>query len=289
MVIVAHPDDADFGPAATAARWIDAGSVGWLVCCTSGDQGGEDPDLDPLALAATREAEQRAAAEIVGYAGVTLPPPAGRRAGQRPAAPRAARPRDPDVPAGRGADPGPRGHRLSGRAGSTTPTTGRPDWPPSTPSTRPPATRWPSRGWPAIGLAPAPGPPRSTCSGPTAPNAWVDVSATHRPEDRRAAGPRQPDQGPGRACPPDRGLGGRRRARRIGVAAAEDFRLAIIDDDEDEAPIPDVGAALGGCRAPCREAPVRAGGAAAGSAPRRSTGRSGPRPARRAGPPSRRG
>jgi LmbE family N-acetylglucosaminyl deacetylase len=72
MVIAAHPDDADFGPAATAARWIDEGSVGWLVCCTSGDQGGEDPDLDPLELAGTREREQRAAAEIVGYAGVTF-------------------------------------------------------------------------------------------------------------------------------------------------------------------------------------------------------------------------
>ena len=72
MVIAAHPDDADFGPAATAARWIDAGSVGWLVCCTSGDQGGEDPGIDPLELAAQREAEQRAAAEVVGYAGVTF-------------------------------------------------------------------------------------------------------------------------------------------------------------------------------------------------------------------------
>ena len=72
MVIAAHPDDADFGPAATAAKWIDAGSVGWLVCCTSGDQGGEDPDADPLALAATREAEQRRAAGVVGYAGVTF-------------------------------------------------------------------------------------------------------------------------------------------------------------------------------------------------------------------------
>jgi len=72
MVIVAHPDDADFGPAATAARWIDAGSEGWLVCCTSGDAGGEDPEADPLELAALRETEQRAAAEIVGYAGVTF-------------------------------------------------------------------------------------------------------------------------------------------------------------------------------------------------------------------------
>src|SRR4249920_88705 len=50
MVIAAHPDDAEFGPAATAARWIADGSEGWLVCCTSGDQGGEDPDADPLAL-----------------------------------------------------------------------------------------------------------------------------------------------------------------------------------------------------------------------------------------------
>lgn len=72
MVIVAHPDDADFGPAATAARWIDAGSEGWLVCCTSGDQGGEDFAADPLLLAATREAEQRAAAAVVGYGGVSF-------------------------------------------------------------------------------------------------------------------------------------------------------------------------------------------------------------------------
>jgi LmbE family N-acetylglucosaminyl deacetylase len=72
MVIAAHPDDADFGPAATAARWIDQGSVGWLVCCTSGDQGGEDAEMDPLELAAIREREQQAAAEVVGYEGVTF-------------------------------------------------------------------------------------------------------------------------------------------------------------------------------------------------------------------------
>jgi LmbE family N-acetylglucosaminyl deacetylase len=55
MVIVAHPDDADFGPAATAARWIDEGSVGWLVCCTSGDAGADDWRTDPLELGALRE------------------------------------------------------------------------------------------------------------------------------------------------------------------------------------------------------------------------------------------
>ncbi len=72
MVIVAHPDDADFGPAATAARWIDEGSAGWLVCCTSGDAGADDWRTDPLELAAVREAEQREAASVVGYAGTSF-------------------------------------------------------------------------------------------------------------------------------------------------------------------------------------------------------------------------
>jgi LmbE family N-acetylglucosaminyl deacetylase len=72
MVIVAHPDDADFGPAATIARWVGEGSVARLVCCTSGDAGGDDPEIDPLELARRREAEQRAAAVHVGYEEVTF-------------------------------------------------------------------------------------------------------------------------------------------------------------------------------------------------------------------------
>jgi LmbE family N-acetylglucosaminyl deacetylase len=72
MVIAAHPDDAEFGPSGTAARWIDQGSEGWLVCCTSGDQGGDDPNADPFELAAVREAEQTAAALVIGYAGVSF-------------------------------------------------------------------------------------------------------------------------------------------------------------------------------------------------------------------------
>src|SRR4051795_1934031 len=95
MVIMAHPDDADFGPAATAARWIDDGSEGWLVCCTSGDAGADDRRAHPpaagprpgradagarpaegrprpLEVAGLGEREQGAAAEIVGYAGVSF-------------------------------------------------------------------------------------------------------------------------------------------------------------------------------------------------------------------------
>jgi LmbE family N-acetylglucosaminyl deacetylase len=67
MVVVAHPDDADFGPAGTAAAWIAAGSVGSLVCLTSGEAGADDHETDPLQLARLREEEQRGAAAIVGY------------------------------------------------------------------------------------------------------------------------------------------------------------------------------------------------------------------------------
>ena len=100
MVIAAHPDDADFGPAATAARWIDAGSQGWLVCCTSGDQGGEDPD-------ATRWSWPHCARGAAGcrrdrrLCRRHVPSPARRGARQRPSPARAARPRDPDLPARR--------------------------------------------------------------------------------------------------------------------------------------------------------------------------------------------
>lgn len=70
LVIVAHPDDADFGVAGTMARWIKAGTVARMVCCTSGDAGADDATIDPPALARTREAEQRGAAAVVGYEGV---------------------------------------------------------------------------------------------------------------------------------------------------------------------------------------------------------------------------
>jgi LmbE family N-acetylglucosaminyl deacetylase len=72
MVIVAHPDDADFGPAGTVAGWVRAGSVAHLVCCTSGDAGSDDPATDPLELARLREQEQRAAAVHVGYEEVSF-------------------------------------------------------------------------------------------------------------------------------------------------------------------------------------------------------------------------
>jgi LmbE family N-acetylglucosaminyl deacetylase len=70
LVIVAHPDDADFGVAGTVAKWVRAGTVARLVCCTSGDAGADDARTDPFELARRREEEQRAAARVVGYESV---------------------------------------------------------------------------------------------------------------------------------------------------------------------------------------------------------------------------
>lgn len=70
LVVVAHPDDADFGVAGTISRWVRAGTVARMVCCTSGDAGADDARTDPLDLARRREAEQRAAAAVVGYEAV---------------------------------------------------------------------------------------------------------------------------------------------------------------------------------------------------------------------------
>ena len=72
LVVVAHPDDAEFGVAGSVARWVGEGTVAHLVCCTSGDGTGDDPSTDPLQLAARREREQRDAAAIVGYEDVSF-------------------------------------------------------------------------------------------------------------------------------------------------------------------------------------------------------------------------
>ncbi len=66
MIIVAHPDDADFMAAGTLAKWARQGCEIGYVLCTSGDKGSSDPEVNPAELAATREREQKAAAAVVG-------------------------------------------------------------------------------------------------------------------------------------------------------------------------------------------------------------------------------
>ncbi len=235
MVIAAHPDDADFGPAATAARWIDAGSVGWLVCCTSGDAGGEDPDQDPLELAALREVEQRAAAGIVGYAGVSfLHQPDGALANDlalrellvreiRTFRPDAVFATDPEVVFYRGGGVNHTDHRAAGMAAVDAVY---------------PAARNPM-SFPALaraGLA-AHIVRRLYLFWPDRPNAWIDVAATlDRKIDALRAHASQIHH-------PD-GLADRIRSwaseegEAIGSVAAEAYRLVVIEeDDEDEGPV----------------------------------------------------
>ncbi|HVB65086.1 MAG TPA: PIG-L deacetylase family protein [Nitrolancea sp.] len=66
MVVVAHPDDAEFGVAGTVAKWTAAGSEVIFVLGTSGDKGSDDPEMTSEKLVETREREQRAAAAVLG-------------------------------------------------------------------------------------------------------------------------------------------------------------------------------------------------------------------------------
>ncbi len=66
MVVVAHPDDAEFMVAGTVARWAREGCEVTYVVITKGDKGSDDPEMTSTRLTAIREAEQRAAGAILG-------------------------------------------------------------------------------------------------------------------------------------------------------------------------------------------------------------------------------
>lgn len=66
MVIVAHPDDIEFGSAGTVAAWVKGGAEVCYVLCTSGDVGIAEAGMTKAQAAAIREVEQTAAAAAVG-------------------------------------------------------------------------------------------------------------------------------------------------------------------------------------------------------------------------------
>lgn len=70
LVVMAHPDDVDFGAAGTVATWTDAGIEVAYLMVTDGDAGGFDDDLPRSAMAPLRRAEQTAAAKCVGVTDV---------------------------------------------------------------------------------------------------------------------------------------------------------------------------------------------------------------------------
>ena len=228
MVIVGHPDDADFGPAATAAAWIDAGSKGWLVCCTSGDAGSEDPNLDPLDLARAREEEQRRAAKIVGYDGVTfLHQPDGALANDLPLRemlvkeirtfkPDAVLSGDPEVVIHNGGGINHTDHRAAAMAAVDA----------VYPAARNPmAFPWLARGGLAIHKV-----RRLYLMWSNQPDAWIDVSATvdRKIEALRSHASQLHD--PEAIFTRIRGRlaeGG----EKIGAAAAESYRVVVLEQD----------------------------------------------------------
>lgn len=66
LVVQAHPDDVEFSCGATIAKWARGGAEIYYCSITSGDKGSKDPELFGEKLSATREAEQRAAAAVLG-------------------------------------------------------------------------------------------------------------------------------------------------------------------------------------------------------------------------------
>jgi len=66
MVVTPHPDDAEYGVAGSVAHWTRQGKGVVYVVCTNGDKGTSDASMKPAKLAAIREQEQMAAADLLG-------------------------------------------------------------------------------------------------------------------------------------------------------------------------------------------------------------------------------
>jgi LmbE family N-acetylglucosaminyl deacetylase len=72
LVVVAHPDDCDFGNAGTTAKWTDAGVTVTYCLITDGDAGGSDRSISRKEMARIRRIEQTAAAAEVGVSDLTF-------------------------------------------------------------------------------------------------------------------------------------------------------------------------------------------------------------------------
>ncbi|MFM9099438.1 MAG: PIG-L deacetylase family protein [Actinomycetota bacterium] len=71
LVVMAHPDDCDFGAGGTIAQWTAKGiSVSYCII-TNGDQGGEESDVPLQEMAKVRQREQRDAGKALGVTDIT--------------------------------------------------------------------------------------------------------------------------------------------------------------------------------------------------------------------------
>ena len=72
LVLVAHPDDAEFMCGGTVAAWSANGCEVHYVVCTDGSAGSNEPGASREKVAPIREREQRAAADVLGVKTVTF-------------------------------------------------------------------------------------------------------------------------------------------------------------------------------------------------------------------------
>jgi LmbE family N-acetylglucosaminyl deacetylase len=72
VVLFAHPDDAEFMCGGTVARWAQEGCEVHYVVCTDGSAGSNEAGATREAERPIREAEQRAAADVLGVKSVTF-------------------------------------------------------------------------------------------------------------------------------------------------------------------------------------------------------------------------
>ncbi len=70
LVVVAHPDDAEFWLGGTAAIWTGSGIAVTYLVLTDGDAGGFDPAIPRSEIPQIRRAEQEQAAEVLGVSDV---------------------------------------------------------------------------------------------------------------------------------------------------------------------------------------------------------------------------
>ncbi len=66
MVVMAHPDDADWVCSGTVAKWCAQGWEVVYVLCTDGSKGSDDPEMTGQRLTETRRQEQLNAGKVLG-------------------------------------------------------------------------------------------------------------------------------------------------------------------------------------------------------------------------------
>jgi LmbE family N-acetylglucosaminyl deacetylase len=66
LAVGAHPDDMDFGASGTIAQLTKEGNEVYLIICTDGSRGSDNPEMTHKHLADIRKKEQEEAAKVLG-------------------------------------------------------------------------------------------------------------------------------------------------------------------------------------------------------------------------------